>query len=131
MLLSTRKKRLAGAMLAASLATPAQAVPFNIGALEGQLDSELTLSTRWASANAERELIGAANGGRAPAASGDDGRLNFKRGETFSKRLAGWHGLVARVVRAPKAVARNRCQEPWALRVTNHDARGGTSWAGS
>lgn len=90
--LSTNGKRLAAA-LAAALAGPAQALPFNFGGLEGQLDSELTLSTRWASADAERELIGAANGGRAPAASGDDGRLNFKRGETFSKRLAGWHGL--------------------------------------
>lgn len=84
---------LLAATLAAGLAAPAAAVPFNLGAVEGQLDSELTLSARWADADAERALIGVANGGRAPAASGDDGRLNFKRGETFSKRLAGWHGL--------------------------------------
>ena len=79
--------------LAASLAAPAQAVSFNIGALEGQIDTELALSSRWATASPDRDLVGAANGGRAPAASGDDGRLNFKRGETFSKRFSGWHGL--------------------------------------
>lgn len=84
---------LLAAILAAGLVAPVAAVPFNLGALEGQLDSELTLSARWAGEDAERALIGATNGGRAPAASGDDGRLNFKRGETFSKRLAGWHGL--------------------------------------
>ncbi|HEY6611495.1 MAG TPA: DUF1302 family protein, partial [Pseudomonas sp.] len=87
-----RPSRLAAA-LAASLAVPAQALPFNIGGLEGQLDSQLTLSSRWATASADRDLIGASNGGRAPAASGDDGRLNFKRGETFSKRFSGQHAL--------------------------------------
>ncbi|SDS86290.1 DUF1302 domain-containing protein [Pseudomonas oryzae] len=81
------------ASLAASLASPALAVSFNLGALEGQLDSELALRARWATDSAARELIGVANGGTAPAASGDDGRLNFKRGETFSKRFSGWHGL--------------------------------------
>lgn len=91
--LSTNGKRLAGAVLAAVLAGRAQALPFNLGALEGQFDSELSLGAQWATASAERDLIGVADGGRAPAASGDDGRLNFKRGETFSKRLSGWHGL--------------------------------------
>ncbi|MNQ43849.1 hypothetical protein D3C85_575890 [compost metagenome] len=81
------------AALAASLAVPAQAVPFNIGALEGQFDSQLALTSRWATDSADRDLIGASNGGRAPAASGDDGRLNFKRGETFSKRFSGRHAL--------------------------------------
>lgn len=84
------------ATLAASLATPAVAVSFNLGALEGQLDSELKLASRWATDSADRDLVGADSGGRAPAASGDDGRLNFKRGETFSKRFSGWHGLELR-----------------------------------
>lgn len=86
-----------GAVLAATLAigpaAPVQAVPFNIGALEGQLDSQLALTSRWAADSVERDLVGTDNGGRAPAASGDDGRLNFKRGETFSKRLSGRHAL--------------------------------------
>lgn len=90
---STSRNRLAAVTLAASLAAPAQAVPFNLGALEGQLDTQLTLQAAWSGARADRELIGVADGGRAPAASGDDGRLNFKRGETFSKRFSGWHGL--------------------------------------
>ncbi|WP_455232300.1 DUF1302 domain-containing protein [Geopseudomonas aromaticivorans] len=84
------------ALLASSLAAPAQAVPFNIGALEGQFDSQLALTSRWATDSADRDLIGASNGGRAPAASGDDGRLNFKRGETFSKRFSGVHALELR-----------------------------------
>lgn len=84
------------AALAASLAVPAQAVPFNIGALEGQFDSQLALTSSWATDRADRDLIGASNGGRAPAASGDDGRLNFKRGETFSKRFSGRHAVELR-----------------------------------
>lgn len=81
------------ASLAATLATPAGAVSFNLGGIEGQFDTSLVLDAGWSTARADRELIGAGNGGRAPAANADDGRLNFKRGETFEKRFTGLHAL--------------------------------------
>ncbi|MBV2132646.1 DUF1302 domain-containing protein [Pseudomonas sp. MAP12] len=89
-------RRLAGLALGATLAVPAGAVPFNLGAVEGQFDSSLSLGASWSTAAVDRELIGANNGGRGLAQSGDDGRLNFKRGETFAKRFTGVHGLELR-----------------------------------
>ena len=77
---------------AASLAAPAGAVSFNIGPLEAQLDSSLTLETAWSTDKADKDLIGA-DGGRGLSPISDDGRRNFKRGETFTKRLRGVHGL--------------------------------------
>ncbi|GAB3370223.1 DUF1302 domain-containing protein [Azotobacter armeniacus] len=84
-------RRLA-AVCIASLAAPAGAVSFNIGPLEGQLDSSLSLETAWSTAKADKDLIGA-GGGRGLSPISDDGRRNFKRGETFAKRLRGVHGL--------------------------------------
>jgi len=71
----------------------AQAVTFQIGAIEGQFDSSLSIGASWALRNADQDLVGAANGGRGFASTEDDGRLNFKRGETFSKIFKGIHDL--------------------------------------
>ena len=80
--------------LAVSLAsTPAWGVSFNIGAVEGQIDSELSIGASWSTAKADRKLIGANNGGTGQSEISDDGRLNFKRGETFSKIFTGMHAL--------------------------------------
>lgn len=70
----------------------AAAVPFNLGTLEGQLDSTLSFTSGWGTQGPSARLVGAANGGSAPIASGDDGR-RFAAGETFSKRFEGLHGL--------------------------------------
>jgi len=75
-----------------TLAAPAGAVSFNIGPLEGQLDTSLSLETGWSMAGADKDLIGA-GGGRGLSAISDDGRRNFARGETFTNRLRGVHGL--------------------------------------
>ena len=66
---------------------------FNIGAVEGQIDSELSIGASWSTAKADRKLIGANNGGTGQSEISDDGRLNFKRGETFSKIFTGMHAL--------------------------------------
>ena len=80
--------------LAVSLAsTPAWGVSFNIGAVEGQIDSEPSIGASWSTAKADRKLIGANNGGTGQSEISDDGRLNFKRGETFSKIFTGMHAL--------------------------------------
>ena len=80
--------------LAVSLAsTPTWGVSFNVGPVEGQIDSELSIGASWSTAKADRNLIGANNGGKGQSEISDDGRLNFKRGETFSKLFTGMHGL--------------------------------------
>lgn len=79
-----------------ALAAPAFAVPFNVGGLEANLDSRLALEVDWAMSAPDSDLIGTRNGGSAAAQTGDDGRLNFARGDGFSKRFEGWHGLELR-----------------------------------
>ena len=79
--------------LVSTFAGPAWALSFNIGEVEAQLDSELSIGASWSTAKADHNLIGANNGGKGQSQISDDGRLNFKRGETFSKLFAGMHAL--------------------------------------
>lgn len=84
--------------LAVALGTvvPAHAVTFNIGEIEGQLDSSLSIGASWSTTDRDMDLVGAANGGTGYTQTGDDGRLNFKKGETFSKIFKGVHDLELR-----------------------------------
>lgn len=51
------------------------------------------MGASWSTAKRDRDLIGSSNGGTGFTQTGDDGRLNFKRGETFSKIFKGIHDL--------------------------------------
>lgn len=79
--------------LASSLAGPAFGVSFNIGEIEGQFDSSLSVGASWSTAKPNSDLIGVNNGGKGLSQTSDDGHLNFKRGETFSKIFKGIHDL--------------------------------------
>ncbi|HWV09149.1 MAG TPA: DUF1302 domain-containing protein [Pseudomonas sp.] len=82
--------------IAMGAAAQAQAVTFNIGEIEGQLDSSMSIGASWSTAKPDRDLVGSANGGTGFTQTNDDGRLNFKRGETFSKIFKGIHDLELR-----------------------------------
>lgn len=79
--------------LASTLAGPAFGVSFNIGEVEGSFDSSLSVGASWSTAKPDRDLIGVNNGGKDLSQTSDDGHLNFKRGETFSKIFKGIHDL--------------------------------------
>ena len=79
--------------LASTLASPAFAVSFNIGEIEGSFDSSLSVGASWSTANPNKNLIGVNNGGKGLSQTSDDGHLNFKKGETFSKIFKGIHDL--------------------------------------
>lgn len=79
--------------LASTLAAPAFGVTFNIGEIEGQFDSSLSVGASWSTEKADKDLIGVNNGGRGLSQTSDDGHANFKRGETFSKIFKGIHDL--------------------------------------
>ncbi|MGX5220583.1 MULTISPECIES: DUF1302 domain-containing protein [Pseudomonas] len=79
--------------LASTLATPAFGVTFNIGEIEGQFDSSLSVGASWSTESPDKDLIGVNNGGRGLSQTSDDSRLNFKSGETFSKIFKGIHDL--------------------------------------
>lgn len=79
--------------LASTLAGPAFGVSFNIGEIEGNFDSSLSVGASWSTAKANKNLIGSNNGGHGLSQTSDDSHLNFKRGETFSKIFKGVHDL--------------------------------------
>lgn len=79
--------------LASTLAGPAFGVSFNIGEIEGQFDSSLSIGASWSTQNPNQNLIGSNNGGHGLSQTSDDGHLNFKAGETFSKIFKGIHDL--------------------------------------
>ncbi len=79
--------------LASVLATPAFAINFNLGEVEGSFDSSLSVGASWSTAKRDMDLVGNANGGKGFTQTGDDGRLNFQRGKTFSQIFKGLHDL--------------------------------------
>nr|WP_294972604.1 DUF1302 domain-containing protein [uncultured Pseudomonas sp.] len=79
--------------VALGCATQAQAVSFNIGEIEGQFDSSLSVGASWSTQSPKQDLIGSANGGHGMTQTNDDGRLNFRKGHTFSKIFKGIHDL--------------------------------------
>ena len=81
-----RAIRLASVISLATLGcAQAQAVSFAIGEIDGQLDSTLSVGASWALRNPDPDLLG--------SSITDDGRRNFKKGETFSKLFKGIHDL--------------------------------------
>ncbi len=82
--------------VALSIAAPAYAVNFNIGEIEGQFDSSMSIGASWSTTDRDMDLVGINNGGTGYTQTGDDGRLNFKKGETFSKIFKGVHDLELR-----------------------------------
>ncbi|WP_341870168.1 DUF1302 domain-containing protein [Pseudomonas morbosilactucae] len=79
--------------LAMACALPAQAEDFRWGDISGRFDSSLSIGASWGMRDADNRFIGVANGGSASTRTGDDGRLNFRKGETFSKTFKGLHDL--------------------------------------
>ncbi|MER0630273.1 DUF1302 domain-containing protein [Pseudomonas aeruginosa] len=71
----------------------AHSIEFQIGEFEGQFDSALSVGASWSMADADENLIGVNNGGKGLSQTSDDSRLNFKKGETFSKIFKGIHDL--------------------------------------
>ncbi|MFL8988626.1 DUF1302 domain-containing protein [Pseudomonas sp. QLc11A] len=81
--------------IAIALASSAQASAgtFSIGEIQGQFDSSLSVGASWSKRGADKDLIGVNNGGDGLSQTTDDSRLNFKKGETFSKIFKGIHDL--------------------------------------
>lgn len=71
-------------------------LPFNIGAVEAQLDTAFDYSLLWATENPDSDLIGANNGGRGLSTASDDARLNYGRDDSISRRFSGFNALELR-----------------------------------
>src|SRR5690554_4626732 len=86
----------------ASFSGSANALSFNIGEVEAQLDSQLSIGASMSTACRDKRLYfgDLANSdfgqGYATARTSDDGRLNYKKGDVFSKIFKGSHDLELR-----------------------------------
>lgn len=85
--------KLSALAAAISFAASGQAVDFDLGEIQGRFDSQLSIGASWGTSKPSRKLIDENNGGSGASSTGDDGRINFKRGETFSKIFKGVHDL--------------------------------------
>src|SRR5690554_6651640 len=87
----------------ASFAGSANAVTFNIGEVQGQLDTQLSIGASMSMSDPNKRFIhtlteidGVNQGGEAAARTSDDGRLNYEKGDFFSKIFKGSHDLELR-----------------------------------
>jgi len=80
----------------ASFSGSASAVNFNLGEVEGQLDSQLSIGASMSTQGADKRFISVNNGGEAAARTSDDGRQNYEAGDVFSKIFRGVHDLELR-----------------------------------
>ncbi|MBD9514325.1 MULTISPECIES: DUF1302 domain-containing protein [Pseudomonadaceae] len=70
-----------------------QALSFDVGEIEGNFDSTLSVGASWAMRDPDRDFVGVGNGGTASTLSSDDGRLNFKKRDLISNTFKGVHDL--------------------------------------
>jgi len=76
--------RLGCALLAASWVLPASALQFEFDKVDVQLDTAVTVGGSVRLEERADELVGIANGGTAFSVNGDDGNLNYDKGDFFS-----------------------------------------------
>ena len=90
--------QLLAAAVALGVGSPANAIDFNIGEIEGKFDSSLSIGSSWSTQAPDKTFISNFNsmgvqGGKSSSRTVDDNRLNFKSGENFSTIFKGLHDL--------------------------------------
>ncbi|WP_435608909.1 DUF1302 domain-containing protein [Pseudomonas knackmussii] len=76
-----------------AFAGQASAEAFTLGEIKGHFDSTLSIGESWSTANPDKKLIDVSNGGTGHSSTGDDNRLNYGKGDAFSKIFKGVHEL--------------------------------------
>ncbi len=71
-------------LLAATFTVPAFAFQFGSGDLTGSLDSTLSYGLAWRMDDQDPDIVGLSNGGNAFSVNGDDGDLNYDKGDLIS-----------------------------------------------
>ena len=67
--------------------SPGMAFQFNLGTIDGSLDSTLSYGLSWRTSDRDQDIIGLANGGNAYSLNGDDGNLNYDRDDLISNAV--------------------------------------------
>lgn len=71
-------------LLAMLCGTPAAAFQFDLGDAKGSLDSTISYGMSWRMSDQDKDIIGLQEGGNAFSSNGDDGNLNYDKGNLFS-----------------------------------------------
>lgn len=91
------KRALLAGLIAAGLSSQAQSLEFQIGEIQGRLDSNISVGASWRLKDPSPAVVSPPNGGTSlGSGSYDDGTQNFKKGETFSRVFKGLHELDLR-----------------------------------
>jgi len=81
------------AALAVGMSSPAQAVDFRRGDIQGSFDSTYTVGGAIRTSSRDPRLVGLANGGSAYSINNDNGNLNFDKGDFTSLAVRGINEL--------------------------------------
>lgn len=76
-----------------ALASETRAIEFRSGDLSGRLDTTLSAGATWRVESRDPQLIGGFGGGTALSANGDDGNLNYDKGDLTSMVFRATHDL--------------------------------------
>ena len=91
------RPHLLASAIAVGISTQAHAINFSVGEIEASFDSSLSVGASWSVRSPDPDFISNFNSqgvrGNASSRTSDDNRLNFKKGETFSKIFKGVHDL--------------------------------------
>lgn len=88
------KPKLLALLISSIITSNAQALEFNLGEIEGRLDSQVSVGSSWRVSDPNQGLIATANGGSSKGSgSYDDGNQNFDKGDAFSTIVKGVHDL--------------------------------------
>lgn len=93
--MNDNKRKLLSTLMPLSLAIASHAhgYQFKVGEIEGQFVSQLSIGSSIAMADPDKRFVSTSSGGIGATRTGDDGRLNFGKGDTFSNVFKGVHDL--------------------------------------
>ena len=86
---------LTGLLLMTLMPGNVQAIEFDLlsGRVTGQFDTTASMGFSWRVSSRDQSIIGTTNGGTAFSLNGDDGNLNFDKGDFFSKNFKILHEI--------------------------------------
>ncbi|WP_392339243.1 DUF1302 domain-containing protein [Moritella marina] len=82
------------ALIVSGYTAAPQAIEFNWGDVEGSFNSQITAGSSWRVEEAAAKNVGVGNGGLpGNTPTGDDGNLNYGKGDAFTQTIKGIHDL--------------------------------------
>lgn len=82
------------ALIVSGYTAAPQAIEFNWGDVEGSFNSQITAGSSWRVEEAAAKNVGIGNGGLPGSTpTGDDGNLNYDKGDAFTQTIKGLHDL--------------------------------------